>query len=295
VRFARERALAVAFVPLVVLLPWSLRNAAVQPAPPVDQSFIHSYSTAMWHLDGGDPSSPRRSAAEILGRIPRRAGQTLAVLGSRMQDAEPRLSSVALGALALAALLSVLYRRREPAELFALAVVPVLLLYFGFRERLVLPLYLIALPASADALAALLARAAGARVARVLVALALVLLALLDLDPRTDRERAERTDRLYRSTCAAFAEHLAPDAVLAAPVGWHYAVYLDRPVYSLFFAVRRADDMQAAESVIDRYGVNTVVLSARVPADQAMLPYFEARYAGRVERSGESYVFRVRE
>jgi hypothetical protein len=70
-------------------------------------------------------------------------------------------------------------------------------------------------------------------------------------------------------------------------------VFLERPVWSLFFAVRRADDLQAAEAVIDRYGINTIVLDARVSSDVAMLPWFAARYAP-VDPNGPSYVFRVR-
>src|SRR5262245_48298415 len=37
----------------LVLLPWSIRNRAVAPPPPADQTLLYDYSTAMWHTDMG--------------------------------------------------------------------------------------------------------------------------------------------------------------------------------------------------------------------------------------------------
>ena len=85
-----------------------------------------------------------------------------------------------------------------------------------------------------------------------------------------------------------------PTASWPAPIGWHYSVYLERPVWSLFFAVRRADDMQAAERVIERHGVDRVLLAPRVPSDAAMLPWFLERYGDRARGGPESTVIRVR-
>ena len=83
------------------------------------------------------------------------------------------------------------------------------------------------------------------------------------------------------------------DAVLAAGQGFHYGVYLDRPVVSLVHAVRRAHRRDAAEQIIDRYGVNTVVLSPLVEPDRRLAPYFIRRY-GPGEPAGEARVWRVR-
>jgi len=293
--FARRRLVLVVLVPVLALLPWSLRNRALAPEPPVDQNYIVSYSTAMWHVDGGDPSSPRRPLSQFIERVPRRVEQTLALLGSGLGSPTPGPAPVTLGIVALLSIVITLYRRRSAAAFFALGVCPVLLLYFGFKPRLVFPLFLIALPATADTAAWILARWIGTRLARCTLALGFATLAIVSLDVRSGHARIEPVHRLYRATCADFETNLAADAVVASPIGWHYAVYLDRPVFSLFFAVRRAGhDMQAAERIIDKYGINTVILAPRVPADRAMLPYFQDRYGANMKRNGESFVFRVR-
>jgi hypothetical protein len=293
--FVRRRLVTLVLVPMLALLPWSLRNGAVAPEPPVDQNYIISYSTAMWHVDGGDPSSPRRPLSQFVERIPKRVEQSLTLVGSGLATRTPAPVPVTLGIVGLISILITLFRRRSAAEVFALGVCPVLLLYFGFKPRLVLPLFLIALPATADAAAWVLGRWTGMRVARGTLAVGFAALALTSLDVRSRHAHIEQVHDLYQATCAGFEANLAPDAVVASPVGWHYSVYLDRPVFSLFFAVRRAGhDMQAAEGIIDKYGINTVALAPRVPADRAMLPYFQERYGATMLRSGESFVFRVR-
>jgi hypothetical protein len=96
----------------------------------------------------------------------------------------------------------------------------------------------------------------------------------------------------YEEIARAVEERLAPDARVASAVGWHLSVYLGRPVHSLVFAIRRSGDVASAEGVIDRYGLNTVVLTRLSEAERGALPYFEKRYAG--ESAGPARVFRVR-
>ena len=294
--FAAKRLAPIVVVPFLALLPWSLRNDALAPEPPVDQNYILDYSTAMWHVDGGDPSSPRRPLSQFVERIPKRAGQTLSVVGSGLRTSQAEPLWIVLGSVGLLAIAITAVRRRSAAELFALGICPVLLLYFGFKPRLAFPVYFVALPATADVLAWLLSKLTGERIARGGLALLFGALAACGLIGLRERHaHIRQVHEVYAATCDGFAAHLAPDAVVASPVGWHYSVFLDRPVYSLFFAVRRAkNDMAAAERVIDKYGIDTVVLSERVPADRALLPYFAQRYAEGARRSGASYVFRVR-
>ena len=293
--FARRRLVVIAVVPVLALLPWSLRNGAVAPEPPVDQNYIYSYSTAFFHVDGGDPSSPRRPLSQFVERIPRRTGQSLAVIGSRLRTREASTWPVAFGVLGIVAFVVTAVRRRSAAELFALGVCPVLLLYFGFKPRLAFPVFFIALPATADFLAWALGRWTGPRVARAGLSIGFGILAIASIDVKQRHTQVEQVHRVYETISAGFETGLAPDAVVASPVGWHHSVYLERPVYSLFFAVRRAqNDMQAAERIIDKYGINTVILAPRVPADAAMLPYFAERYASGARQHGESVVVRVR-
>jgi hypothetical protein len=292
-RFLRGRVLVLALTTVAVLAPWIVRNALVAPATPVDQNFLHSYSTAMWHTDGGDPASPLRPASEIVERIPKRLPQVLSMLGSRMTTSRGSAVELALGALALACLAVVLVRRREPAEWMALGTTAVLVTYFGFQDRLVLGVWLIAFPAVVECVASLTARATDPRVARLVATTLVLALAVVDASPRRGWRELEIAHEAYARVAAGFAAGLAPDARVAAPIGWHYAVFLERPVYSLFFAVRRADDVAAVERVIDKYDIDTVVLWSGVPADQAMLAYFLERYRGEPVPGG-GLVFRVR-
>jgi hypothetical protein len=291
--FVRSRALGLAIATALVVAPWSIRDSLSRPEPPVDQNFLYSYSTAMWHVDGGDPSSPRRPLSAIFERVPQRARQITSMLGSRMTTSEGSTAEIAIGAVMLAAIVVALVRRRKSAEFMALGVTVVLAVYFGFQGRLVLPVWLFALAALADCVMGAITRAVNALAARAAVVVALAALVWVDWAPYRGVDRIEAIHAAYMRTCDAFRQRLAPDARVAAPIGWHYSVYLDRPVYSLFFAVRREGEMRAVERVIDEYGINTVVLWSAIPADQSMLPYFRERYGDDNAFPGGS-VFRVR-
>ncbi len=291
--FVRTRALGLAIATALVVVPWSLRDSLSRPEPPVDQNFLYSYSTAMWHVDGGDPSSPRRPLSAILERVPQRAQQITSMLGSRMSTSDGSALEIAIGSLMLAALVVALVRRRSSGEFMALGVTAVLAVYFGFQGRLVLPVWILAFAALVDGVIWGLARAVNALAARAAVLVALAALVGADWAPYRGVDQIEAIHAAYVRTCDAFRQRLAPDARVAAPIGWHYSVYLDRPVYSLFFAVRRQGEMKAVERVIDEYGINTVVLWSATPADQSMLPYFRERYGEDNTFPGGS-VFRVR-
>ena len=61
-------------------------------------------------------------------------------------------------------------------------------------------------------------------------------------------------------------------------IGFHYSVYLERPVYSLYFASRRTGTREAAEAIVDKYQLDTLLFTPLVGAEMAMLPYFRERY-----------------
>ena len=72
-------------------------------------------------------------------------------------------------------------------------------------------------------------------------------------------------------------------------------MYLDRPVYSLKFAVERAKSIAASEDVIDRYGIDTVLLWSFINPELRLVPYFESKYPRTATLDeGGGYVFRVR-
>lgn len=303
-RFVLTRMVPLALSLLLIQLPWNLRNAAHPPAPPVDQNYLYSYSAAMWHVDGGDPGSPRRGAAEIAGLLPGHALRLLDALGRRMcprhraeaadRDEEPetyRALDATIGIVLLACVAAVAIRRRETAELFTLATVALLCAYFGLRDRLVLPVWILALPAAAEC-ALLLGRRTLADRAEPAIAALFLALPILDFRPRAGWEKIEKNHEATVQLCSALSAKLPPGQRVAAPIGWHYSVYLDRPVWSLFFAARREGGMQGAERVIAKYGIGAVVLSSVFPPDRAMIPWFREHH-GPGEAAGAGFVFRV--
>jgi hypothetical protein len=166
-------------------------------------------------------------------------------------------------------------------------------IYFVFTDRLILPFFVFALAATVEVLRDLAGRFGGPRAATWVPAGALLLLIAIDMKPHKDWRTIAERHREFASVAASVESILAPDARLAAGQGFHYGVYLDRPVVSLVHAVRRAHRRDAAEQIIDRYGVNTVVLSPLIEPDRRLAPYFIRRY-GPGEPAGEARVWRVR-
>lgn len=275
----------------VVMLPWTLHGGPA-PGAPVDQTALDAYGTAWLHADPGDPWSRRLSADEILERVPRRGRAVAASLASRLQrGSDAPVSPFALPILAC--WLWVLLKRRAPAELFVGGGLLVLSTYFAFVHRLVLPVFALVLGCVAEALRDAIARFAPPRAATGAVAAGLLVLVVADLPPRRHWDRIEARHRRFTAGAAAIAEAVGPEARLASGFGWHLNVYLGRPVYTLAYAVGRAGHMAAAETVIDRYGIDTVVLSNTARPDRALLAWFAARYPAAGE-AGDWSIFRVR-
>lgn len=307
--FVRARVLAIAIVPALLLLPWSVRNHFHHPTTPVDQTSLFSYSTGMWNVDRGDPASPRHAWSQVIGRVPGRFQEAFSVLGSRFRDItrdaretpgatvakSDDTRDIALGVVLFALGLAGLARRRDPGLPFVCAVVAIVLLYFSFQDRLMLPAYVLCLPAAADFVRWLLSRRMTSAVASGIVGVLLLCLAAIDFRPRAGWRELEQEQRAFEQLAADIAPRLAPDAVLAAPMrGWYFSIFLDRPVYSLNFAFDRARDMRAVEQLIDRYRIDTVLLSPWTDiAGRPMLPYFQARYP-QLERVGTGAIARVR-
>jgi len=197
-------------------------------------------------------------------------------------------------ALLLAGLLHVWFKRREAAETFALLSICVLSVYFGFIDRLVLPIYAISLAATVEMLHSIGKRALGPSAATLAVTGAVCLLIAVDWNPRRNWPEIESTHRMMSQNSRDLEEKLDPEACLASAHGFFYSVYLKRPVYSLSLAVRRAGQIDAVEQVIDRYGIDTVFLSPEIPIENRLLGHFGARYDA-VARADTSVIFRVRE
>lgn len=291
---------AVASLVLGVLLaqaPWSLRNRLLEPSGAADQVLLHSYSTAMWHADMGDPDSRRLSLGEVFGRVRDQGPKLVGALGSRMGKRARGYGPLLSAGVLVGCTLVLLFRRREAAEFFALLSLAVIAFYFGFAQRLVMPVYALVLLATVELVrdaanfvsSRLLARKLGTGVACA----GLLAWTAIDFGPRRDWPGIEAEHLLIEEISARFKKRLSPADVPASVRGWHYAVFLDRPVYSLEFAAGRAGRMDATEDLIDKYRIDTVLLSPRVIVDLPYLEYFEARYGDEVA-DPFARVYRVR-
>jgi hypothetical protein len=201
------------------------------------------------------------------------------VRGERVPRGAELPARVLVAALLLAASLRALLLRREPAELFVWSSLALTLVYFGFGERLLLPVFALSLPAAAEAARDAIGRLAGARAGALGAGALLAALVAVDFHPRRGWEEAERTHRAFRALASEIAARVPPQARLATALGFNYGVYLGRPVYSLYPGVARAADPRAAAAdAIERIGVDRVVLWPEVPRERELVPYFEERY-----------------
>lgn len=292
----------------LVQLPWNLRNEAVAPEPPADQTLLYSYSSGMWNVDMGDPNSPRYSLSEVLGRFPQRGTQAVSVLGNRMKER----TGVGVGDepyayLFLASALIIFIKRRASAELFVLGSMALISIYFGFAPRLLLPIMMLTFVSTAEVIRDVVRlgvrRFAGAKragLAGTTVASAGVLaLLVMDAEPRKGWDKIEIQNERMSLISQRFTAGLKEEDVVASHRAWHYAVLMDRPIYALEFVIKRNLDAEKQvlntdplEALIDKYGITAVVLSPIRRPDMEIVPYFKATYGPQPDPL--AHVYRVR-
>lgn len=274
-----------ALAAIAVQIPWSVRCNAHHPQPPVDQTSLYDYSSGMWREDRGDPSSRRLTASEVLQRVPNRVQNTLVVLGSRMQEDVAGAVNVTLGALFVLALVvntARRARRETSAELFALAGIAIVLPYFSFQDRLLLPVMIVAWASAAELLESAGRKLLGDARAPILALVPCAVLLAFDARPRGNWDAIRAEHETYRDYCAQLATLVPPSARVAVPQeSWRYAIYLDRPVWTLFFGWNRGGGPAGIEQVLDRRRIDTVVVTPFTKPDAAMRPYFVERYGAR--------------
>jgi hypothetical protein len=214
--------------------------------------------------------------------------------GVSTDEPAARSSYVAVSLLLLLGLVSSLWRRRSPMELFALVSLVVSLFYFSFVDRLMLPVYVFAFVGSIDSLRALLRRRTNERVATTAIGVCLLLLIVADFAPRAGWEKIRSEHAWYAAAMSKVRDALPPGARIASMRGTHYSVHLGRPVFNLRFGIARGSSVEGAEAVIDRYRIDTVMLSSAIPMDEAPIAYFQRRY-GKPESVGEMLIWHVRD
>jgi hypothetical protein len=251
-------------VPALAWLPWSLRNARAEVPVPPEHVFLHSYSTAMWHTDAGDPSSPRLGAAEILARVPDQLGELLPLLGAgfREDSGLPDGLTVPLAVLMVLCATAILVRRRAPAEFLFGGVLIVLSIYFAFKARLGITLFLLGPPALCEVVLWL----AGSEQRRRRVALALALLlavpSLAVFRPRAGHASIEMLAKERQRLVRFLDRRFAAGEAVAMPTAWHVGVETERPLVGMKVTVKHQDSA-AVLQMLDELGVVAVATNNR--------------------------------
>ncbi|MBK7876116.1 MAG: glycosyltransferase family 39 protein [Planctomycetes bacterium] len=305
--FARQRAAVLVLGVVLCVAPWSARCALHHPTPPVDQTFLYSYGTGMWHERPYDPASPRLSPTTVLARIPQRAEPIVTSLVTvtspervgateRGSDEPSETSTPAVlgGALLLACCAWMLAEKRRASEAFVALTVLLLCVYFAFRPRLVLPVQALAFPAVIEALVgASHARFGAFRawIARLLAAAVLVACVQRLVDRELYADDYRERDRAYSAAAYSLSTTLTDERVASA-IGWHWSVHLKRPVWSLALAGKRGG-ARAIQDVLERHGIDAVVLSDALPEDRALVPLMTKLW-GEPARGGDVSLFRRR-
>jgi hypothetical protein len=127
---------------LALLAPWiqHSRNAAGAAQKPAEQLLLFDYSTAVFHVDAGDPDSARLSISQWGERVSKNAGQLTASLTECIFGTQNLLAQMLLSILLAIGLALSLARGPTLLDWHFASHVGLLLIYFTFDERLLLPL-----------------------------------------------------------------------------------------------------------------------------------------------------------
>lgn len=254
--------LPLVLVPILLQVPWSLRNAAADVPVPSEEVFLHTYGTALLHELPWDPASPRLGAGELAARVPERIAQWVPALGSLLDERAEGPVPIWIGAALVLGWLVALVRKRRTEDFLTGGFLLVLSLYFAFRPRLALPTLVLILPAAVETLQWMLTRLGGARAAQVTSAAVLLAAAAFVFEPGVHRAEIERQHAGFVSVRAHVAAHVPAGAPLAAPIGGHYGVYLeDHPVRTLQLVAKRRGYGSAVARALE-HGVVGVLVGA---------------------------------
>lgn len=228
---------------LALHLPWMVwaRDAAQHAERPATQTLMFDYATALLHTDPGDPGSPLVDAAGWMTRLADNSVAIANSLGGSLIGVESGPLPWIVTAAVAAALLAALVWRHSLLDWYGLAYIVMLLAYFTYADRLLLPLLPVLLSALfflverlAERLAARAARPQYVRPAAFgATALLLALVAAghwsADLAPPDFKQQNAVTDG---AAAAWLVEHTSPDARLLHERGPILGILTGRRAYT---------------------------------------------------------------
>jgi len=138
----RWRALLPFVVAIALAMPWIVhqKKAAAAAAKPSEQELLFDYWTAMFHVSPGDPASDMVNIDGWRRRIRKNSSGAISHLGQHTLATRKAWAGLFLVALALAGMFLTIYRRASILEWFAVAYTALVLTYFTFDVRLLVPL-----------------------------------------------------------------------------------------------------------------------------------------------------------
>lgn len=293
-QFGVRRCLTLAAVTVMAFAPWIVRNQLAASEPPVDQFLNHSYITGLLHTDKGDPDSPRLSARDWQVRLVTRGGEVATSLATRFEHSTPTTPRLLLALLVFGIYLRWLVATPSAAGFFILFCLGIMGSYFDFQDRLLIPVFVLLIPALSEAIHGWAKHRFGIRVATGVVALLLGAITLLDFSPRHRWEKVEATHKRMLNITETLNRELPQDARLASVIGFHYSMLMNRPVYSLRWSYRHEAGHPGLDAVIDRYQLNTVLLDPTVRRDHDVGVVLAEQY-GQAESVAGMRVLRVRD
>jgi hypothetical protein len=154
-------------------------------------------------------------------------------------------------------------------------------MYFGYKPRLLLPVYALAVPALLETGRDLARGLLRPRAADLAVALLALLWAAAAFTPRPGWVRVREAHESATALAAGISARLQPGDRVGASVGWDWSVYLRRPVWTLRYHIRRLGDPGAAtEEMIAKYGLDVILVRPDDVAEEPLWSYLRERGGG---------------
>jgi 4-amino-4-deoxy-L-arabinose transferase-like glycosyltransferase len=248
--------LAAALVVLVLYAPWLLHERTVVAAAhrPSEQLLLFDYATAMFRVDPGDPGSAVLSGAQWWERIGTNFARLLSDLTADVLGSDRGWTRLPVAVVPILGLVAALIRGPTLLEWHFLSYTGLVLTYFTYEERLVLPLlppfyaYLVGGLDQVRRRLPLGTRGRAAIAAVVVSALLLRNLATLPeaMDPRPNRRQVGTVGDTwddYRTEARWLRDNTPDRAAIMTEMAPMIALLSDRRVYTYLYA--RAPDVLA--------------------------------------------------